>query len=61
MGYTYTTGRNGGAITDILRREVPDFVAGRDADLIEAVWTQGMVGAALWRSWRSERARALGV
>ena len=39
MGYTYTTGRNGGAIADILRREVPDLVTARDADLIEAVWT----------------------
>src|ERR1700750_3369369 len=37
-GYTYTVGRNGGAIADILRREVPDLVAGRDADDIEAIW-----------------------
>jgi L-alanine-DL-glutamate epimerase-like enolase superfamily enzyme len=37
-GYTYTVGRNGGAIADILRREVPELVAGRDADDIEAIW-----------------------
>lgn len=39
MGYTYTTGRNGGAIADILRREVAELVIGHDADLIEAAWT----------------------
>jgi len=38
VGYTYTVGRNGGAIADILRREVPSLVAGRDADDIEAIW-----------------------
>ncbi len=39
VGYTYTTGRNGGAIADILRREIPELVTGHDADLIEAAWT----------------------
>jgi L-alanine-DL-glutamate epimerase-like enolase superfamily enzyme len=38
VGYTYTVGRNGGAIADILRREVPELIAGRDADDIEAIW-----------------------
>ena len=39
VGYTYTTGRNGGAVADILRREIPELVIGHDADLIEATWT----------------------
>lgn len=38
MGYTYTVGRNGGAIAHILAREIPEIVAGADADLIEALW-----------------------
>ncbi|WP_136440598.1 mandelate racemase/muconate lactonizing enzyme family protein [Pacificoceanicola onchidii] len=38
VGYTYTCGENGGAIADILGREMPPRVAGRDADLIEALW-----------------------
>ncbi|MFO1035743.1 MAG: mandelate racemase/muconate lactonizing enzyme family protein [Geminicoccaceae bacterium] len=37
-GYTFTVGRNGGAIADILAREVPEIVAGEDADLIEHLW-----------------------
>jgi len=36
--YTYTTGRNGGAIADIIRRELPEIVAREDADLIEHLW-----------------------
>jgi L-alanine-DL-glutamate epimerase-like enolase superfamily enzyme len=38
VGYTYTVGRNGGAIADILRREVPDLIGGTEADDTEAVW-----------------------
>lgn len=38
VGYTYTTGHNGGAIADILRREVPAIVAGEDAERIEHLW-----------------------
>lgn len=38
VGYTYTTGHNGGAIADILRRELPDLVTGQDGDLIEKLW-----------------------
>ena len=38
VGYTYTVGRNGGAIADILRREMPDLIKGRDADDTEAIW-----------------------
>ena len=37
VGYTFTVGRNGGAI-DILAREVPQILAGEDADLIERLW-----------------------
>lgn len=40
VGYTYTTGRNGGAIADILSREIPELVAGEDADLIEHLWAK---------------------
>lgn len=40
VGYTYTTGRNGGAIHAILAREIPQIVAGEDADLIERIWTK---------------------
>jgi L-alanine-DL-glutamate epimerase-like enolase superfamily enzyme len=40
IGYTYTTGRNGGAIYDILHREVAQIVKGEDADLIEHLWTK---------------------
>jgi L-alanine-DL-glutamate epimerase-like enolase superfamily enzyme len=40
VGYTYTTGRNGGAIHHILTREIPAIVAGEDADLIERLWTK---------------------
>src|SRR5215475_13936579 len=38
VGYTYTVGRNGGAIADILRREVGELIRDRDADDIEAIW-----------------------
>ena len=38
VGYTFTCGVNGGAIADILGREMAPRVQGRDADLIEAIW-----------------------
>ncbi len=38
VGYTYTVGRNGGAVHDVLRREIPDIVRGADADRIEQLW-----------------------
>lgn len=38
VGYTYTCGRNGGAIHDIVHREIAEVVAGYDADLIEHLW-----------------------
>jgi L-alanine-DL-glutamate epimerase-like enolase superfamily enzyme len=40
VGYTYTTGRNGGAIHDILAREIPAIVRGEDADRIEHLWSK---------------------
>jgi L-alanine-DL-glutamate epimerase-like enolase superfamily enzyme len=38
VGYTYTVGRNGGAVADILRREVPELIEGREASDTEAIW-----------------------
>src|SRR3954468_18024081 len=38
VGYTYTVGRNGGAIADILQREIPELIEGREADDTEAIW-----------------------
>jgi L-alanine-DL-glutamate epimerase-like enolase superfamily enzyme len=38
VGYTFTVGRNGGAIANILEREMTPLVIGRDADQIEAIW-----------------------
>jgi L-alanine-DL-glutamate epimerase-like enolase superfamily enzyme len=38
VGYTYTVGRNGGAIDATLARELPGLVQGEDADLIEHLW-----------------------
>jgi L-alanine-DL-glutamate epimerase-like enolase superfamily enzyme len=38
VGYTFTVGRNGGAIEAILSREMPDIFIGADADAIEAIW-----------------------
>src|ERR1700738_3626128 len=38
VGYTYTVSRNGGAIADILRREVPELIEGLEAADTEAVW-----------------------
>ena len=38
IGYTFTVGRNGGAINDILTREIPDILAHEEADCIERLW-----------------------
>lgn len=38
VGYTYTCGRNGGAVADILGREMPPLLEGRDPGLIEKIW-----------------------
>src|SRR6187399_1435001 len=37
-GYTYTVGRNGGAVADILKREIAELILGRQADDTEAIW-----------------------
>ena len=39
VGYTYTTGRNGRAIHATLAHEIPEIVAGMDADRIAQIWT----------------------
>lgn len=44
VGYTYTTGHNGGAIANILVNEFPDIVVGEDADLIEMLWQKAWWG-----------------
>ena len=38
VGYTYTVGRNGGAVHHILAHEITELAAGQDADRIEALW-----------------------
>lgn len=38
VGYTYTVGRNGGAVADILRREIPELIEGQEAEDTEAIW-----------------------
>ena len=40
MGYTFTVGRNGGAVASILRHEIADIVQGEDADHIERLWSK---------------------
>ncbi|WP_293862818.1 mandelate racemase/muconate lactonizing enzyme family protein [uncultured Alsobacter sp.] len=38
VGYTFTVGRNGAAVDTVLAREIPEIVAGEDADAIERLW-----------------------
>src|SRR3954471_23218617 len=38
VGYTYTVGRNGGAIADTLRREIAELVEGLDGGATERIW-----------------------
>ena len=38
VGYTITTGRNGAAVDAILRRDIPEQIAGQDPDRIEWLW-----------------------
>src|SRR3954468_2913325 len=40
VGHSTTVGRNGGAVADILKREIPPLVEGREADDTEAIWHQ---------------------
>src|SRR4051794_18473340 len=39
VGYTFTVGRNGAAVDAVLTREIAGIARGRDADLIEKMWT----------------------
>ena len=38
VGYTFTCGRNGGAVYDLVGREIPEIATGEDADRIERIW-----------------------
>jgi L-alanine-DL-glutamate epimerase-like enolase superfamily enzyme len=38
VGYTFTVGRNGGAVDSVLRREIAELMAGEEADEIERLW-----------------------
>ena len=38
VGYTYTVGRNGGAVDAVLRRELVEIMTGEEADHIERLW-----------------------
>src|SRR3954466_13668953 len=38
VGYTFTVGRNGGAIDAVLSREFVEIMQGEEADAIEALW-----------------------
>lgn len=40
VGYTYTVGRLGSSIAAILQDEIPEILAGKEADLIEACWQE---------------------
>src|SRR6195952_3365551 len=40
VGYPCPVGRNGGAMADALRREIPELIEGREADDTEAIWHQ---------------------
>ncbi|UEM05059.1 mandelate racemase/muconate lactonizing enzyme family protein [Skermanella rosea] len=38
VGYTFTVGRNGGAVDSVLTREIPELMQGEEADAIEWLW-----------------------
>ncbi len=40
VGYTFTGGRNGGAVFDVASREIKDIAVGEDADCIEWLWNR---------------------
>jgi L-alanine-DL-glutamate epimerase-like enolase superfamily enzyme len=40
VGYSFTVGRNGGAVLSVLRQEIAEIVAGDDADRIESLWNK---------------------
>jgi hypothetical protein len=58
--YTYTVGRNGGAVADVLRREIPELVKDREANDTEAIgqhvwWALITAGEAEQPCSRSQR------
>jgi L-alanine-DL-glutamate epimerase-like enolase superfamily enzyme len=40
VGYTFTVGRNGGAIHDVVSREIAEIVVDADANRIEWIWNR---------------------
>ena len=40
VGYTFTVGRNGGAVLSVLRQEIAEIAADADADRIEFLWNK---------------------
>jgi hypothetical protein len=58
VGYTYTVGRNGGAIADILRRELPELIEGQQAEDRSHLAAR-LVGASLRWTRRANRSGAL--
>lgn len=40
VGYTFTGGRNGGAVYDVASREIKAIAVGEDADCIERLWNR---------------------
>jgi L-alanine-DL-glutamate epimerase-like enolase superfamily enzyme len=40
VGYTFTVGRNGGAVHAVLEREIAEIAQGHDADRIEWLWNR---------------------
>ncbi len=60
VGYTFTVGRNGGAIANILgTRDAPRSWHGRGCRPDRALWQKLWWAAALWRPRRPDRAGAL--
>lgn len=40
IGYTYTGGRNGAAVSAVLKQDIPELVIGEDVDLTEKIWNK---------------------
>src|SRR4051794_41814857 len=48
VGYTFTVGRNGGGLNEILVPEMPELLGGEDAALIERLWQKLWGGLRFW-------------
>ena len=59
MGYTFTVGRNGGAIANIISSEMTGIIVGLDADSDRSHLEPAVVGDALWRPGRPDRSGPL--